>query len=122
MLSLQEYTKDQAERAIIEENMPNVENVKKLSNYFSIFADCTRLRILILLSIRQMQVGDIADYLGINQTTTSHQLKILKFNNVVDYVREGKNITYFLKDGKEYTIPTKQLMSQARKANINTTK
>ena len=30
--------------------------------------------------------------------------------------------TYFLKDGKEYTIPTKQLMSQARKANINTTK
>lgn len=98
MLSLQEYTKDQAERAIIEENMPNVENVKKLSNYFSIFADCTRLRILILLSIRQMQVGDIADYLGINQTTTSHQLKILKFNNVVDYIREGKNITYFLKD------------------------
>ena len=30
--------------------------------------------------------------------------------------------TYFVKDGKEYTIPTKQLMSQARKANINTTK
>ena len=30
--------------------------------------------------------------------------------------------THFLKDGKEYTIPTKQLMSQARKANINTTK
>lgn len=30
--------------------------------------------------------------------------------------------THFFKDGKEYTIPTKQLMSQARKANINTTK
>ena len=30
--------------------------------------------------------------------------------------------THFVKDGKEYTIPTKQLMSQARKANINTTK
>ena len=30
--------------------------------------------------------------------------------------------THFVKDGKEYTIPTKQLMSQARKTNINTTK
>ena len=30
--------------------------------------------------------------------------------------------THFVKDGKEYTIPTKQLMPQARKANINTTK
>lgn len=30
--------------------------------------------------------------------------------------------THFLKDGKEYIIPTKQLMSQARKANINITK
>ena len=30
--------------------------------------------------------------------------------------------THFVKDGREYTIPTKQLMSQARKANINTTK
>ena len=27
--------------------------------------------------------------------------------------------THFVKDGKEYTIPTKKLMSQARKANIN---
>lgn len=99
MISLQEYTKDCEARAFVEENMPSVENVKKLANYFSIFADCTRLRILILLSIRQMQVGEIADFLGTNQTTVSHQLKILKFNNVVDYYREGKNITYFLKDG-----------------------
>lgn len=29
--------------------------------------------------------------------------------------------TYFMKEGKQYTIPTKQLMAQARKANINYT-
>lgn len=29
--------------------------------------------------------------------------------------------THFMKEGKQYTIPTKQLMAQARKANINYT-
>ena len=58
--------------------------------------------------------------------------RTLDYNWVLDIRKQciRKNVpfefrqcgTHFLKDGKEYTIPTKQLMSQARKANINTTK
>ena len=43
-----------------------------------------------------MCVGDISTLLKLNQTTVSHQLKILKSQNIVTAVRTGKIITYGL--------------------------
>ena len=76
--------------------MPEGENLKMLSEFFSAFSDGTRLKILTALSLSEMCVNDISTILNINQTTVSHQLKILKSLKLVDFRREGKLTFYFL--------------------------
>lgn len=79
------------------ELLPNEECTNKLALYFQNFSDQTRIKILSALSIRDLCVNDLSNILGINQTTISHQLKMLKDQGVVDFRREGKIIVYRLK-------------------------
>ena len=58
--------------------MPQNSVLQQMANFFSIFSDETRLKILSALSISKMCVNDISISLSLNQTTVSHQLKILK--------------------------------------------
>lgn len=76
--------------------MPKIENIKSLAQFFYAFSDETRLRILILLLIRPLCVSDISLVLNINQTTVSHQLKILRNLDLVEFDRDGKSIVYYV--------------------------
>lgn len=78
--------------------MPNNTELKSLTSFFYAFSDDTRLKIIILLTIRPLCVGDISTVLNINQTTISHQLKILKALNIVDSDKSGKNNIYYIKN------------------------
>ena len=78
----------------IMEYMPSDGTISKLANFFSAFADPTRVKILTALCISNMCVGDISRVLKINQTTVSHQLKFLKQNGAVECFRRGKVIYY----------------------------
>ena len=78
----------------IVEYMPNDSALIKLANFFSAFADPTRVKILTALCISNMCVSDISAMLNINQTTVSHQLKYLKQNGAVESYREGKVVYY----------------------------
>jgi len=49
------------------------------------------------LSLRNLCVNDLSKLLNMNQTTISHQLKLLKDQNLVEYKREGKILIYQLK-------------------------
>ena len=80
----------------IKQQMPAGEDIKKLTTFFSALSDNTRLRIVILLTIRPQCVGDIVDILGASQTAISHQLQILRGQNIVEYKRVGKNVYYYL--------------------------
>ena len=86
------------EEYTIKKYLPNKENLKNLSTFFYAFSDDTRLQIIILLTIKPLCVGDISNLLNINQTTISHQLKILKSLNIVACDRNGKNIIYYIKN------------------------
>lgn len=77
--------------------IPREELTTRLANYFQNFSDNTRLRILMCLSLCDMCVSDMASILNLNQTTISHQLQILRAQNLVEYKREGKMILYSLK-------------------------
>lgn len=79
---------------LIKSSIPNENVCAKLSNFYSIFSDSTRLKILISLLIHEMCVNDLSKLLSINQTTLSHQLRILKANGVVTQKRENKYIIY----------------------------
>ena len=82
----------------INEYMPNDDALLKLANYFQNFSDSTRLKIISCLSLSDMCVNDMSMILKINQTTISHQLKILKAQGIVEYKRDGKILTYSLKN------------------------
>lgn len=74
--------------------LPTAKTCLQLANFFSIFADPTRLKIISALSISPMCVTDIASALNINQTTLSHQLKLLRDAKIVKYERQGKILFY----------------------------
>ena len=80
----------------IKRYLPQRQDVEKLSSFFQALSDYTRLKIVILLTIKPQCVGDMVDILGINQTTISHQLQILRKSNIVTYNRVGKNVYYSL--------------------------
>ena len=74
--------------------MPKNEDMQQIADFFSLFGDLTRIRILSLLSMGECCVNDISNILNINQTTVSHQLKMLRANNIVKHRRNGKVIFY----------------------------
>ena len=80
----------------INEYMPSIEALEKLANFFSIFSDSTRIKIITALSMSDMCVNDLSVVLGLNQTTVSHQLKLLRQNSLVNTFRSGKTIYYSL--------------------------
>ena len=78
--------------------MPSKNHLKNMTNFFYAFSDNTRLKIIILLSIKPLCVGEIVNVLCVNQTTISHQLKILKSINIIECDRVGKNVIYYIKN------------------------
>ncbi len=79
--------------------LPAEQDMFKLADYFQNFSDVTRIKILSCLSMMDMCVNDLSNVLGINQTTISHQLKLLKDQNLVTYKRDGKILVYMLTSG-----------------------
>ena len=74
--------------------LPEEKMCQKLADFFSMFSDGTRIKILSALAISEMCVNDISRILKINQTTISHQLKLLKSTGTVKFRRDGKVIYY----------------------------
>lgn len=69
-----------------------------LSEFYKIFADQTRLRILDALLNKPMCVGEISDVLNVSQSAISHQLKNLRSSNLVKTEKIGKNVYYSISD------------------------
>ena len=88
----------------IQEKIPEEQEIRGLADFFKVFADATRIRILCVLSCSEMCVCDLAQTLDMTQSAISHQLRILKQNKLVKSRREGKSIFYSLADGHVRTI------------------
>ena len=86
------------------EVMPTDEELQSLADFFRIFGDSTRIRILYALSQSELCVCDIASLLGMGQSAISHQLRILKQMRLVKFRREGKSVLYSLAAGHIETI------------------
>lgn len=70
----------------------------KLAEFFKNFADPSRIRILHLMLKTECSVGELAAMLGMSQSATSHQLRILKESRLVKARRVGKSVIYSLAD------------------------
>lgn len=89
---------------IINEKMPPEEELQDLGDFFKVFGDTTRLKILNALLCSEMCVLDIATLLGMSQSAISHQLRLLKQMGLVRNRREGKTIFYAPADAHIITI------------------
>src|SRR5699024_6549226 len=78
--------------------------VKDLAEFFKIFGDATRIRILRLLGEQERNVGELADALEMTQSAVSHQLRVLRQNDLVKYRKEGKTVYYSLDDEHVRTV------------------
>ena len=83
---------------IVNETMPDENELYDLAELFKVFGDSTRIRILYVLFEAEVCVCDLAAALNMTQSAISHQLKILKQNKLVKNRREGKSIFYSLAD------------------------
>lgn len=89
---------DKRTQGLITDFVPDGEILDDLVCFFSIFADYTRLRMISALAISEMCVSDLSKLLKLNQTTVSHQLRLLKNLNAVTTKRQGKVIFYSLRN------------------------
>ncbi|WEG13461.1 metalloregulator ArsR/SmtB family transcription factor [Pullulanibacillus sp. KACC 23026] len=72
----------------------NEETLFIVSQTFKALSDNTRIRILFLLSQKECSVNEIAEVLGLHQSTVSHQLSFLKNLRLVKFRREGTTMFY----------------------------
>jgi DNA-binding transcriptional ArsR family regulator len=69
-----------------------------LAQTFKVLGDPTRTKIIFALSKEELCVCDIAAFLGISQSATSHQLRVLRNMSLVKYRKEGRTAYYSLDD------------------------
>lgn len=82
----------------VKQKEPSIDDIIELADMFKLFSDSTRLRIICALLKEELCVCDLTELLGLNQSTVSHQLQLLRASNLVKYRRDGKQIFYKLRD------------------------
>ncbi len=88
----------------IDEQLPPDEELRELAEFFKVFGDATRLKILNVLLCSELCVQDISKAVGMSESAVSHQLRVLKQMDLVKNRREGKTIYYSPADGHIITI------------------
>ena len=78
--------------------MENIEIINELSEFFKVFSDTTRLRILEVLLEKETSVGDIANKIDVSASAVSHQLSYLRSTNLVKTRKKGQVIYYSIAD------------------------
>jgi len=82
----------------VRNSQPEQAVLNTLGEFFRIFGEPTRIKILQALLISEMCVCDLSAVLMIGRSAVSHQLKILRQANLVNYRKEGKSAIYYLSD------------------------
>lgn len=83
----------------VKENTPSEDLLLKLSDFFKVMGDMTRMKILYaLFNADELCVCDLSKLLDKTQSAISHQLRILRQANLVKFRKEGKVVYYSLND------------------------
>ena len=87
---------DSNEDYFLKKKMLDQDKIENLTELFKIFSSQTRIKILYLLVETEISVNDISILIDMNQSAVSHQLAILKENQLVKVRRKGKESLYSL--------------------------
>ncbi len=78
--------------------MEDIKIINGLSEFFKVFSDTTRLRILEILLKNETCVNDISKKINVSPSAVSHQLSYLRSTNLVKTRKEGQVIYYSIAD------------------------
>ncbi len=95
---------DIQQESSISKEIPSEDTMFELAELYKMFADHTRIRILCVLSARELCVGDIVQARSMSQSSISHQLRILKSSRLLKSRRVGKTVLYSLADDHVRTL------------------
>jgi ArsR family transcriptional regulator, lead/cadmium/zinc/bismuth-responsive transcriptional repressor len=76
----------------------SLEKAQRMSEFMGFLADTNRLRILSILAVQEMCVGDLAIALGMSESAVSHQLRTLRAIRLVSFRKQGRHVFYRLQD------------------------
>ncbi len=88
----------------VEDGMLSEDMMQSLADFYKIFGDMTRVKILCVLSQSELCVCDLAEVTGMTQSAISHQLRVLKQSKLVKNRRDGKTVYYSLADSHIQSI------------------
>lgn len=94
---------------LVVEDLPDDEEIIDLADFYKLFSDSTRVRILSALTLHELCVYDLALVVGMSQSAVSHQLRVLKAGRLVSSRREGRVVFYRLSDDHVRDILTEGL-------------
>ena len=80
------------------QQMPDLDTLFSLAEFFKVFGDTTRIRIICALLNDELCVCDLAEVVGMGQSAISHQLRLLRAAHLVRVRRDGKSSFYSLDD------------------------
>ena len=69
-----------------------------VAELFRSFSDTSRVRLLSVLTEQEMNVGNLADRVGISESAVSHHLRGLRQMGLVKARRNGKEVYYRVDD------------------------
>lgn len=90
--------------AVISTGLPDSITLDYLSDFFRVFGDSSRLKLMYYLSKRELCVADLTALAGMQQPSVSHQLKILRLNRLVKYRKVGTTVFYSLDDSHVQSV------------------
>ena len=82
----------------VKDNLASADHLSAMTKLFKVFGDSTRLNILAVLNCHEMCVCDLAVLMDMTKSAVSHQLKVLRDNNLVKFEKKGKHAYYSLAD------------------------
>lgn len=82
----------------VKNQMSGLGDPVRLAELFKTMGDPTRLRIIYALMSQELCVCDLAAVTGASESAVSHQLRLLRQQQLVKYRREGKMLYYSLLD------------------------
>jgi len=88
-----------------------------LAETFGNLGDPTRVRILQALTVEELCVCDLAKLLGVSESATSHQLRVLRSQRLVRFRKEGKMAYYSLDDEHVVTL-MREALRHVREGNV----
>lgn len=98
------YNPDICKVKLVQSKCCSRETMHELASVFKLMGDPVRISILHALSISEMCVCDLAEFLDMSHSAVSHQLRLLRTARMVRFEKEGRRAVYSLSDSHVETI------------------